>query len=902
MASCGKILDIPEHHFGGECVDGPEPRRVHTLAELSRELELLRARAAPGSHKTKVSLAELAKRTGEARSTIHSYVTGRYLAPSDVLDRMVTALGATPAELREWGEAWFRVSADQEIRKRPTETVPRELPADVPAFTGRAAELATLDRLLADAGGTTKAVVLSAVAGMAGVGKTALAIHWGRAVTDAFPDGSLYIDLRGYDPDEPVRPGDALARFLRTLGLNGVDIPYDPAERAARYRTLLDGRRMLIILDNARNTEQVRPLLPGTASCFVIVTSRDRLSGLVSRHGAHRIDLDPLPAADATALLRTLVGHRTDVDPASTNLLATYCARLPLALRVAAESAVARPALSVASLAGELADEHRRLELLAAGDDPRTAVRTVFSWSYDHLPATAARMFRLLGLHPGTEITVTAAARLSASGPTEAERWLDTLADAHLVQPTRHGYRMHDLVRAWARERAATGEPEADRHAAVTRLLDYYLHTATAAVKLLYPHERRPQLAIAAPVPVADEPTARDWLSTERANLAAITVHAARHGWPRHAIQLSAVLHRHLYLAADHTTAQTLHEHALAAARRHGAPADQARALHDLGSTLASVAEYDQAVELLERALALHRNAGDRASEARALSNLGTTFWRSARYDHAATHLEQAVAIYHDVNDPAGEVRARLNLAATFWRSGRYEPALDHLQRVLAWSDRLGIREGQVLALGGLGAVGWRQGRYAEAVAMLSRACVLAVESGDRFGESIARTQLGAARGRTGAHDEAVEHIERAVTLWRESGDRDGHADALANLGDVHNLAGRYEAAATCHYEALRLFRACGDRTGLAMAWNGLAETARATAAPARALSAHEQARTFAESVDDRVQLARAHHGAGHVHLVLGDLAECRAQWRRALALYDEQGAPEAGEILAAMP
>ncbi|TDV52314.1 ATP-binding protein [Actinophytocola oryzae] len=883
-------------------MEGPEPRRIQTLAELSLELELLRARAAPGSRKTKVSLAELAKRVGEPRSTIHSYVTGRYLAPPEVLDRMVAALGATPAELREWGEAWFRVSADLEVRKHPSETVPRELPADVPAFTGRAVELAALDRLLDDSGRDTRAVVLSAVAGMAGVGKTALAVHWGRAVTDAFPDGSLYIDLRGYDPDEPVRPGDALARFLRTLGPHGADIPYDPAERAARYRTLLDGRRMLIILDNARNTEQVRPLLPGAASCFVIVTSRDRLSGLVSRHGARRIDLDLLPATDATALLRRLVGRRIDADPASADRLAAYCARLPLALRVAAESAVARPGMALASLAGELADEHRRLELLQAGDDPRTAIRTVFSWSYDHLPAQAARMFRLLGLHPGTAITVTAAARLCATGATEAERMLDTLADAHLVQPTRHGYRMHDLVRAWARERATTGEAETDRRAALTRLLDYYLHTAAVAVKLLYPHERSPQLAITAPVPVADEPTARHWLATERANLAAITVHAARHGWPRHAIQLSAVLHRHLYLAADFTTAQTLHEHALAAARRHGAPEEQARALHDLGSTLASVAEYDQAVDLLERALALHREAGDRAREARALSNLGTTYWRSARYDRAATHLERAVAIYHDVNDPAGEVRARLNLAATFWRSGRYPRAVDHLHWVLALSDRLGIREGQVLALGGLGAVGWRQGRYAEAVALLSRACVLAVEAGDRFGESIARMQLGAARGRTGAHDEAVEHLERAVTLWRESGDRDGHADALTNLGDVHNLAGRHETAATCHYEALRLFRACGDRTGLAMAWNGLGETASATAAPARALGAHEQARTFAVEADDLVQLARAHHGTGHVHLALGDVAGCRTQWRLAVALYDEQGAPEAERIRGAMP
>jgi tetratricopeptide (TPR) repeat protein len=868
---------------------------VHTLAELSRELELLRARAAHGSHKKKISIADLAGRVAEPRSTIHSYVTGRYLAPPDVLDRIVTALGATPAELREWSEAWFRVSADQEVRKRVrTGAVPHELPADVSAFTGRAVEMAELDRLLADSGRTPSPVVLSAVAGTAGVGKTALAVHWGRTVTDAFPDGCLYIDLRGFDPDEPVRPGDALARFLRTLGVDGVDIPYDQAERAARYRSMLDGRRMLIILDNARNTEQVRPLLPGTASCFVVVTSRSGLSGLVSRHGARRIDLEPLPRGDATALLRTLVGPRVDEDPVGANRLTTYCAALPLALRVAAESAVARPATTLADLAGELADERRRLELLRAGDDPRTAVRTVFSWSYEHLPANAARLFRLLGLHPGTLVSVAAAARLADIGATEANRLLDVLADAHLVQPAPYGYRMHDLLRAWAGECART-EAEPDRHAAVTRLFDHYLHTAAVAVRLLYPHERIPRY----PATVTDEAEARRWLAAERANLVAVTVHAARNGWPEHATQLPAVLHRHLYTTADFTTAQTVHEHALSAARER---TDKARALHNLGSTLAAVAEYDRAVELLEHALVLHREAGDRAGEARALSNLGTTYWRSARYEPAATHLTRAVVIYREVNDPAGEVRALLNLGATLWRSGHYERATGHLHEALALCERLGIREGQVLALGGLGAVGWRLGRYEQAVSVLSRACELAAETGDRFGESIARTQLGAVRGRTGAHRQAVEQLERAVTLWRESGDRDGQADAMTNLGDVHNLAGRPELAASCHYGALRLFRACGDRTGLAMAWNGLGESA---SVPARVLRAHEQAGTHAREVGDRVQLARAHRGAGHAQFLLGNLAECRARWRLALALYEELGLPEAAEVrtrLAEMP
>lgn len=866
----------------------------------------MRARAARGSHKTKMSVTELAKRVGEPRSTVHAYIAGRYLAPIDVLDRIVTELGATPAELREWSEAWFRASADQEVKKRVNarvdlpDAVPRELPADVSAFTGRAAELAELNRLLVDVGRETKAVVLSAVAGMAGVGKTALAVHWGRAADSAFPDGCLYIDLRGYAPEEPVDPGDALARFLRTLGMNGVDIPYDLAERAARYRSLLDGRRMLIVLDNARDTEQARPLLPGSASCFVIVTSRDRLSGLVSRHGAHRIDLDPFSPEEATALLRALVGLRVDKEPVAASELITYCANLPLALRIAADSAISRSAVTLADLADELADEQRRLEFLRAGDDPRTAVRAVFSWSYKHLTADTARMFRLLGLHPGTEITVAAAAALAGVGATEASRVLDTLLNAHLVEVAPpHGFRMHDLLRSCAGERATAEETEPDRRAAVTRLLDYYLHTAASAVHLLYPHEGRLRSADAGLVVLADEAVARRWLAAEHANLADVTVHAARNGWPGHAIRLSAVLHRHLYTAADFTTAQTMHEHALAAARQHGDDSDQARALHDLGSTFASVAKYDQAADLLERALTLHRQAGDREREARALSNLGTTYWRSARYEHATVLLRRAVDLYHEINDPPGEVRALFNLGATFWRSGYYQQSAEQYRQALALCDRLAIREGRVLALCGFGAVNWHQGRYEQAVDVASQACALAMEIGDRFGESIARTVLGAVYGRTGAYRPAVEHLDQSVALWRTSGDRDGLASALSTFGDVHHLAGEHEQAATCQREALRLFRACGDRTGLAMAWNGLGEIACASEAPTRALRAHEQAQNYADEVGDRVQLARALRGAGHAQRLLGDLDECAACWRDALALYDELGVPEANEIRA---
>ena len=284
--------------------------------------------------------------------------------------------------------------------------MPRELPADVGGFTGRAVELAELDLLLPNAiqdegGGPAGPVVISAVSGTAGVGKTALAVRWAHRVAAAFPDGQLYVNLRGYDPDRPVSAAEALAGFLRALGVAGQDIPLEEAERAARYRSLVAGRRLLVVLDNAASVEQVRPMLPGTESVMVVVTSRDSLAGLVARDGAHRLDLDLLPAADALALLRALIGGRVEADPAAAETLAELCARLPLALRVAAELAASRPDAPLSALVSELSGEANRLELLDAGGDPRGTVAGVFSWSYRHLALGCGADVPAAGLAPG---------------------------------------------------------------------------------------------------------------------------------------------------------------------------------------------------------------------------------------------------------------------------------------------------------------------------------------------------------------------------------------------------------------------------------------------------------------------------------------------------------------------
>jgi hypothetical protein len=310
------------------------------------------------------------------------------------------------------------------------------------------------------------------------VGKSALAIRWAHQARESFPDGQLYVNLRGYDPQQPVPAVEALAGFLAALGVPARDLPLDLDERAARYRTQISGRRTLILLDNASSAEHVRPLLPGTPSCVVVVTSRDSLAGLVALHGAHRLDLDLLPTADAVALLRTLVGARVQDEPEAATVLAGQCARLPLALRVAAELATARPASPLAELVSELADQRRRLDLLDAGGDPRGAVRAVFSWSYRRLPADAARAFRLLGLHPGPDLDPHAAAALTGERLDATRRLLGVLVHAHLIEPVRAGrYGMHDLLRAYATDLAHAEDSERERSEALSGLACHYRET-----------------------------------------------------------------------------------------------------------------------------------------------------------------------------------------------------------------------------------------------------------------------------------------------------------------------------------------------------------------------------------------------------------------------------------------
>jgi hypothetical protein len=401
--------------------------------------------------------------------------------------------------------------------------VPSQLPHDVGGFTGREPELVGLASLAAGQGA---AVVITAIDGVAGIGKTALAVHFAHRAAAAFPDGQLFVNLRGFDPEHPpLGPADVLARFVRALGADPSDLAADLDELAGMYRSQLSGRRVLVVLDNAASAEQVRPLLPGTAGCLAIVTSRNRLSGLTAVDGAQRLTLDMLPPGQAAALIARIAGDaRVAADPASTRRLAGLCGWLPLALRIAADRAVTHPHLSLADLAEELTAESDRLDALGT-DEQASQVRAVFSWSYRALAPAAARAFRLLGLHPGQDISTAAAAALLDAPLPETRRLLRSLTGGHLLEETgRDRYQFHDLVRLYAAERALADEPGPHRAAAVCRLLTWYLHAADAFGRIFnpdHPHvPLEPPLSSCRPPAFTTHLQAWQWAESELANMA----------------------------------------------------------------------------------------------------------------------------------------------------------------------------------------------------------------------------------------------------------------------------------------------------------------------------------------------------------------------------------------------
>ncbi|MEV8097708.1 BTAD domain-containing putative transcriptional regulator [Kitasatospora sp. NPDC085879] len=780
---------------------------------------------------------------------------------------------------------------------------PWQLPPGQQPFVGRAAELADLSKIMSEVGPFPGPAVVVAVTGPAGVGKSALVLHWAHQAREQFPDGCLYVDLRGYGPDRPRRPDNVLAEFLPALGL---EVPGDGAATTAalagRFRTAVSGRRMLVVLDNAYCAEQVRPLLPGD-SCGVLITSRESLGGLVARDGARRITLDLLPLDDAVRLLGDLVGDREDATGSTLAPLAERCARLPLALRIAAELAAFRSGAALTELTAELADERGRLDLLGTAHDPFTDLRSVLSWSNRHLPPPAARAFRLLGLHPGRHIDHYALAALTGSSPADASRVLDQLVQAHLTRHLGPGrYTSHDLLRDYARELTARHDLPAERHAAMERLLDQSAHTVAAAVRLLYPYEsdHRPEVRVpAVPGPVLDRPDlARAWLDVQGANLLALAAAAGDGGWHDRLATLSALLHRHLHVTGRYREAHTLHSLALTAART---DPERTAALLQLGVTEYRMARYPEALERLTAGLELAVGLGDRRAESTALHGLAQVHERLGRMPETFDHHRRALTIRREIGDRPGEGSSLGNLGLVHERLGRYAQALDHYQQALGIHRATGFRSAEGDMLNNIAIVHRQSGRLDEAAASLEAALRIYEEIGDRGGAGAALNNLGLVGINRRRWEAAGRYLERALEVHRAIRSPAAETETLNILGLLHLESGRHAQGSARFRQALALAERLGDPGSRTNAHHGLGETLFALGEAGQALEHHRTSLDLARSTGSRPDQARALAASARCLDRLARAGEARADRRAALEIYTELGRPEAADLAAAL-
>jgi tetratricopeptide (TPR) repeat protein/transcriptional regulator with XRE-family HTH domain len=747
---------------------------------VARRRRLVQRRKALGL--TQEALAEL---MAVGRSTVVRWERGESEPLPWIRPKLAWALKVS-ADLLE-----SLLAADDQ---RGDTTAPRQLPAAVADFTGRAVELQRLTQVLEAAKASRPGTVLiSVIGGMAGVGKTALALHWAHRVAGRFPDGQLYVNLRGFDPSgTSVTAPEAIRGFLNALEVAPERVPASPEAQAGLYRSLLADRRMLIVLDNARDEQQVRPLLPASAGALVLVTSRSQLTGLAATDGARLLSLDVLAHGEATQLLAARIGPgRVAAEPGAAGEIAALSACLPLAVAIAAARAATRPGLPLAALASELRNASGRLDALDAGD-PAASVRAVFSWSVRHLSPDAARMFRLLGVHPGPDISGPAAASLAGCDPARARRRLGELARAHLISERAGGrYAFHDLLRSYAAEQAHDTDGEPERDAATGRVLDHYLHTAAHAAHLLNPSHEPVALAPpgpgAAPEQPADHQQALAWFEDEHRVLLAAIARSAQSGFDVHAWQLAWALAPFLQARGHWQEWAATQRTALGAATRLGEAAAQAVCSRLLAAAYSDLGDYDESASLFTTSLTLYRRLGNRLGEAKVQHNLAALAEGQGRYDDVLKHAEEALRLYRAIGDKASEAGALNNVGWTYGLLGDYEQARTLCRQALDLCREVGHHWLEGYVWDSLGYAEHHLGNLGEAAACYQRALSLHREAGDRFTEAEALAHLGETRQAAGELAQAREAWQQALAIFDDLRNRDA-ADKvrvlLASPGD----------------------------------------------------------------------------------------------------------------------
>lgn len=653
--------------------------------------------------------------------------------------------------------------------------IPHQLPSMIPHFVGRTHELDILNTQLdrAASGGDSGPVVITTIGGTAGIGKTTLALYWARRNIDHFPDGQLYVDLRGFSPTGTPRTAqDAVRGFLDAFQVPVDKIPATLDGQVALYCTLVEGRRLVIMLDNARDADQVWPLLPGSPTCVVLVTSRQQLGSLITHKKAKHITLELMTTTEARQLLTESLGpERIHAEPGAVDKLIQHCVGLPIALSIAAARVLLEPHLPLSVLVGQLREQRQRLDALSTGrDSPETDIRAVFSWSYTALSSNAARLFRLLGLHPGPDIDTRAAASLTGLPEPDTRNFLAELTRAHLVKQHIPGrYQFHDLLRAYATGQATAEEPEPQQRAALHRVLDYYLHTAFAADQNLSPHRdhitlEAPQSEVS-PYQVTDHQQAMDWFTAEHAVLLAVIGHAPTYGFDTHAWKLSWTLATFLNRRGHWHDYTVIQQTAVAAADR----------------------------------------LDDHAAQARANRELGRAHIRLGRDVEARTHLQRALTLYRDFGDCDGQAEIHLSLCWVCERQDQYTDALTHGQYARNLYRATGHRTGEGDALNAIGWYHTRLGHYQQALTYCQQAMNIFHELDERMGVAETLDSLGYTHHHLGQHTQAITCYQQALPLYHELGDRDGEADTLTHLGDTHHAMSNFAAACDTWQQALTI-------------------------------------------------------------------------------------------------
>jgi len=770
------------------------------------------------------------------------------------------------------------------------------LPPDAAAFTGRDGELDRITAAVVDEAAAGGVVAIHAIGGMPGVGKTALAVHAAHLLRARFADRQLFIDLHAHTPGHsPVPAGAALAGLLAAAGVDARYLPDDLDGRASLWRDRMVGQRVLLVLDNAASSGQVAPLLPGGEGCLVLVTSRRHLGDLPG--STVPLLLETLPTDEAQQMFLRLApgAAASPVEPVAELVRLAGC--LPLAISLLARVYARHPSWTL----GDLAAETRAGMLTLAAEN--TSVAAAFGVSYRYLAPGLQRFFRRLGLHPGTAVDAYAAAALAGVSLEQAARRLDALHGEGLL--TEAGYRrygMHDLIRRYARDRAAAG-PAAGRGQALERLLDYYQHTAALAEARLARQTRAsPAPALAAPAAapnLRDSARALAWARAERANLLACLDHASQTGQHARVVALTAAVAALLRQDGPWTDAITRHATAATAARHLGDQPGQANALTNLGDVRRLTGDYPGAAQALEEALGVYCDLGDRLGQANALNQLGIVRWATGDYPGATQALDEALGIFRGLGDRRGQAIALVHLGVVRLVTGDYPGAAQALAEALAISRDLGDRLGQANALTNLGIVRSQTGDYPDAAQALAEALAISRDLGDRRGQAIALTHLGIVRRLTGDYPGAAPALAEALAISRDLGDRRSEANALTELGAVRRLTGDYPGAAQALAEALAIFRDLGDRGGKAEVLNEAGALRRVRGDIGGARTCHRQALDLAREIGSSWDEAHALAGLGRCARAAGNLADAQAGLRQAQEIFQRIGAADAADITA---